>query len=96
MSFCFEDINCSNTKTNVTVSDSYANRPVVTQVTATQVAGIVQHPTQQQQSQVNMNMASPTSCSSPSQINSSVRLCSINSTGIASQSHVNNVHVFYA
>jgi len=95
MSFCFEDINCSNTKTNVVVSDSYANRPVVTQVTATQVAGIDQHPqqAQQQQQQQQVNIASPNSCSSSSQI-PSVRLCSIASTGIASQLHVNSVHVF--
>ncbi|CAG2104788.1 unnamed protein product, partial [Medioppia subpectinata] len=48
LAFCFEDINCSTTKTTATVSDSYTNRPVVTQVTATQVAGIAQHQQLQQ------------------------------------------------
>ncbi|XP_054161421.1 latrophilin Cirl-like isoform X2 [Oppia nitens] len=49
LSVCFDEINCSTTKTNVAVSDSYVNRPVVTQVSATQVAGITQHQQQQQQ-----------------------------------------------
>ena len=94
MSLCFDDSNCSNAKTNVTVSDSYPNRPVVTQVSATQVAGIVLHsPIQrhdsspQAEQQVNIVSANNSVNAFLQQIPSN-RFCSINSTGIASQSHV--------
>ena len=43
MSNCLDEMQCSSSKSNVSVSDSYPNRPVVTQVSVTQVAGIVLH-----------------------------------------------------
>lgn len=115
MSHCLDDMRCSTSKSNVSESDSYPNRPVVTQVSATQVAGIVLHSPQQPlqglqplqplpQVDHQVNIVSANS-SVNSSVNSTVcaflqqipsnRFCSVNSTGIASQPHVQTSRVMH-
>lgn len=93
MSYCFEDINCVPSKANVVHGDPYQSRPVVTQVTPTQVSGFVSPNIHSPSSQHIGNIGSSPTPSS--QITSVRVVCSVPSTGIASQKHI-SLHVHNA